>query len=344
MPNGTNKRPSPAAPRRRIGRRGVLAGAAIGALAAPHVACAAPRVARFAHTSPDDSHYGQGLAAFAAAVASHPLLASALTIEIYPNSELGDDLGAMRNCARGTLDGALISLSLMAALVPEVGIVNAPYLFRDVAQARAVLDGPIGAEFAELAAAKSLPVLAWGENGVRHITANRPVRTLADLRGLKIRVPPSDIFLNGFRALGADPAPLAFGLLRAALVTGEFQAQENAIILVETTKLYEVQKYLCMTGHIYDAVGFVASPDLMEDLAPPQREALAACARAGAAVTRTVADATARDGTTRLKAAGMTIIDDVDLASLRAAGRPFLESLTTVYGETRVKNLLAAGA
>lgn len=121
---------------------------------------------------------------------------------------------------------------------------NAPYLFRDADQARRVLDGPAGSDFAASSQAKALPVLAWGENGLRHITSNRPVESPADLHGLKIRVPQSEVMLGGFRALGAQAAPLAFPLLRDAIRTGEFEAQENAISTIEAAKLNEVQKYL----------------------------------------------------------------------------------------------------
>lgn len=331
----------------RVGRRLVvagMAGIAVSALAAPHVARAAPRAVRFGHNNTEESHFGRGSAAFAEAVAADPVLNGALKIEVFGNAQLGDDMSMLNSCIKGTLDGAFVGASIISNKVPEVGVIGAPYLFRDVAGARAVLDGPTGAEFMELSKAKGLPVLAWGENGLRHVTSNTPVRTVADLHGLKLRVPQSEVMLGGFRALGANAAPLAFGLLREALRTGEFQAQENAITLIESSKLYEVQKYLCLTGHIYDGLGFIASADLMEDLSEAQRTALAACARKGAVVTRQVSDAAAKDGIGRLRAAGMTVIDDVDIAKFKAAAQPFIESLASTYGENRIRSLLSAGA
>ena len=329
---------------RRLARRTLIAGLASVALAAPHVARAAVRVARFGHNNTDDSHYGQAATTFAAAVAAEPSLNGVVKIEIYSNAQLGDDLSMLGGCAKGTLDGMLIGSSIMAGMVPEIGLINAPYLFADAEHARTVLDGPVGAEFKALARAKGVPVLAWGENGIRQITSNKPVRSLADLHGLKIRVPQSDIMLAGFRALGADAAPLSFGLLREALKTGEFVAQENAIATVETTKLYEVQKYLCLSNHIYDGIGFIASADLLEDLSDAQQATLGACAQKGAAVSRSVAAAAAKDGVGRLRQMGMTVVEDVDMAGLRAASRPFLESLSGTYGASRVQSLLAAGA
>lgn len=332
---------------RLIRRRGVLAGIAgfsAAVLAAPHVARAAVKVARFGHNNADNSHFGRGGYALAEAVAADPVLSGVLKIEIYGNAQLGDDVSMLKSCVNGTLDGMLIGSSIMANVVPEIGAINAPYLFRDVAQTRAVLDGPIGVDLMALSRAKGLPVLAWGENGLRHVTSNKPVRTLAEMHGLKIRVPQSEMILGGFRALGADPKPLAFGLVRDALRTGEFDAQENPITTIETAKLNEVQKYLCLTGHIYDGIGVIASADMLEDLTEPQRAALTVCGQKAAAMTRQVSEAAAKDGVARLKAAGMVVIDDVDVAGLKLACQPFLEGLSKTYGEARMKNLLTAGA
>ena len=313
-------------------------------LATPRIARAAARPVRIGHNSPNSSHFGQGAAAFAKAVEADPVIGAVIKIEVFGNAQLGDDVSMLKSCIASTLDGMLAGSSITANFVPEVGILNAPYLFPSAERARALLDGPMGTEFMELSRAKGLPVLAFGENGVRHISSNKSVRTPADLHGLKIRVPQSPVLLNGFLALGVDAAPLSFGLLRNALLTGEFQAQENAVSVVEASKLYEMQKFLCLSAHSYDAISFIAAPDLLEDLTEPQRVALAAAARKGAAVTREAADAAARDGIGRLKALGMTVVDTVDIVAFRAAARPYLEGLSTTFGATRVNNLLFVGA
>jgi tripartite ATP-independent transporter DctP family solute receptor len=328
----------------KLGRRAVVLGLSGAALCAPHVARAAQRRLRFGHNNTDISHFGRGGQAFADAVAADETLKAVIKIDILGNAQLGDDLTMLAGLSKGTVDGAIVASSLISNNVPEIGILNVPYIFADAGRARAMLDGPIGAEFLKLCHAKNVPVLAWGENGMRHITSNQPVRNVADLKGLKLRVPQSPIMLDGMRALGADAAPLAFGLLRGALQSGEFQAQENAISLVATAKLYEVQKYLCLTGHIYDAVGFIASSDLLEDLTEPQRAALALAARKGAAVTRQISDEAARNGIVQLKALGMTVITDIDIAGLQAAARPYAESLKPRFGAERVASLLAPGA
>ena len=330
-----------------LSRRNALAGLAglsVAGLAMPHVARAAARTLRFGHNNTEDSHYGHGGAAFAQAIAAHPALAGVISLEVHGNSEYGDELSMLKNCANGTLDGMISSASVLGNIAPEAGLLNAPFLFRDVARARAVLDGPIGVEYAEILGKKDVNVLAWAENGLRHVTSDRPIRTPADLRGLKIRVPQSEVMMGGFKALGADAAPLSFSLVREALRTGQFQAQENPIVVIEAMKFYELQKTVSLTGHIYDPAVVVASSDVLEDLTEPQRAALLTCAKVGAAMTRQVASAAQVDGIARLKAAGMVVVEDVDVAAFRGAVQPYLHGLSATFGADRMQRLIGAAA
>ncbi len=327
-----------------ITRRVLMAGLPTSVLAAPHVARAATRVVRVGHNGTDASHYGQGGIALAAAVAADPAINGAVRIEVHGAAELGDDMSMLKSCVAGTLDMVIVAGSIVANVVPDLGLLNAPFLFADVARARAVLDGPIGAELAELAAAKGLTVLGWGENGLRHITANKPIRTPADMQGLKIRVPQSEVIMEGIRALGAEAAPLSFSLLREALRTGQFQAQENPIVTIESIKLYELQRYVSLTGHIYDSALVIGSSDLAEDLTAPQRDALASASRTAAAATRRVAEEAQSEGIQRLRAVGMTVIEDPDRAAFRLASQPFLDRLAGRFGPDRVMRMIAAAS
>jgi tripartite ATP-independent transporter DctP family solute receptor len=328
---------------RRVGLAWITAAAGLG-IAAPHIARAAVRTIRFGQNNTDDSHYGHGSRAFAEAVAADPVLSSALKIEVHGNAELGDELGMLKACVAGTLDMMLCSNSILSNVVPELGPLNAPFLFKDLAHARALFDGPLGGELVEVARAKDAHILAWGENGLRHVTANKPIVSPADLRGLKIRVPQSAVMLEGFRALGADANTLSFSLLPDALRSGQFQAEENPIAVIKAVKLYELQKYLSLTGHIYETESFMASPDLMDDLTPPQRVALAECAKKGAAVTRQVSEAAQRDGIGMLKAAGMTVIDTVDMDAFKLAAQPFLDQLASKSGSDLFRRVTVASA
>jgi TRAP-type C4-dicarboxylate transport system substrate-binding protein len=317
------------------------AGAAL-ALARPRIAHAAVRTLRLGHGNPDDGLFGEGSRAFAAAVAADPILGGTVQISVHGNGALGDELTLMKSCMDGTVDLALCSNVVTGNLVEQVDMLYAPFLFASVAAGRSALDGAIGAELAALMQKRGLHVLAWGENGMRYIGSDRPVSHPADLHGLKIRVPQSEVMIGGFRALGAEPGKRSFSGLREALRTGQFQALENAIATFEASKLYEMTKILSMTGHCYDSIVLVASPDVIEDLTPPQVQALTACGIKAAEVTRHLATVAKEDGVKRLAALGMTVISDVDVPAFREASRAYTGSLAVGDNAPFVKRLIAA--
>ena len=321
-----------------------LAAAAAGALAMPHIARAAVRTLRLGHGNPDDGSFGAGSRALAAAVAADPVLSGVIQIDVYGKGTLGDELTLLKNCIAGTIDLALCSNVVTGNLVKEVDLLYAPYLFANARAARAVLDGPIGAELSTALKAQGLNLLAWGENGMRHVGAGHPVRALADLQGSKIRVPQSAMMLAGLKALGADPAPLPFNLLREAFRTGQFQALENTTSSFKASKLYEFANHLSLTGHCYDSTVFVASNDVMEDLTPAQTQALLACAAKGAEVTRHETAVADDLGIKSLAGLGVTVVSDVDIPALRAAAQPFLNSVAQREKAAFAKKLIAAAS
>lgn len=300
------------------------------------------RVVRIGVVNPSASALGQGCRAFAEAVAATPVLDAALQVEVHPNGELGGEVEMVKACAAGALDLVFATSNVVAAQVPELGLLDAPFLFRDVAHAHATLDGPIGQEFVGPLRDKSLNLLAWGENGTRHITAGKPIREPSDLSGLRIRVPQSEVMVEGFRALGAVPETLPFPQLFEALRIGRFEAQENPVATIVGLHLERVQRCLSMTGHVYSAAFLLASADLLEDLKDEQRAALLACARVGAQASREMAARGERDGVEQLRSAGMTIIENVDRSALAAAAAPALEAAARRLGPDRAERIKAA--
>jgi len=327
----------------RPGRRALMTAAALAPLlGAPYVARAAVRVLRCGHGNPNSSHFGLAGVVFAAAVAAHPDLAGRFAIEMHGRNEIGDDQHMLQDIADGTGELMITGCTVVGGPLPTLGVMDAPYLFRDVATARAVLDGPLGREFAALAAARNIIVLAWAENGLRHITSNRPVRRPSDLKDMKLRVPLTSVMHDGLRALGADARPYSFALLKEALRTGQFDGEENAIITIESARLNEVQSHVNLTGHIYDPGLILASGDLMADMTPAQQAAMKVCAGMASTKMREVAADAQDQGIKRLAAAGMTVVSDVDIAAFRAAARPYLESLSTGPDGDLVRRLIQA--
>jgi len=329
----------------RITRRGVVA-AIVAGLAAPGLLRAAGtrRVIRIGTVNPLPSATGQACRAFADAIAASPALSAVMQVEVHANGELGGELEMTQACINGTLDMAVTASNVVANILPDLGLLDAPFLFRDAVHARAVLDGPIGAEYAALLKPKDVLVLAWAENGLRHITANHPVRKPDDLHGLHIRVPQSDVMVSAFKALGANPEALPFPQLYEALRTGRFEAEENPVPTIVAAKLNEVQKCLSLTGHVYSAAMFIISPDLLDDLSETQRAGLITAAKAGSAASRDVGTLGEHDGVEALRAAGMVIVTDVDRAALAGAARPALDATAKRFGADRAARIQAVGA
>jgi TRAP-type transport system periplasmic protein len=326
-----------------VDRRRLLCGTACAAitLTAPWIARAAGlrRTLRIGTVNPPASATGQACKAFADAVAASPVLSASLQIEVIAGGTLGGELEMTKACMNGSLDLAVTATNVVASIVPELGLLDAPFLFRDAIHARAVLDGAVGAEFAELLKAKGAHSLAWAENGLRHVTANRAVRRPDDLHGLHLRVPQSEVMIEAFKALGANAEPLPFPQLFDALRTGRFEAQENPVATIVAANFAQVQKFLNMTGHVYSAAFFIVSPDLLEDLDPAQRAALVEAAKIGGRASRETASKGERDGIGTLAQAGMTIVEDVDRAALAEAARPALDAVAKRLGADRVARI-----
>ncbi len=280
-----------------------------------------------------------GTAATALAEAVRAGTDGRMHIEISTDGGLGSEEAMLAAAHAGTLDLTIVASGLLGTYAPEIGLLDMPFLFRDSVHARTILDGPVGQEYAAKALEKGVPVLAWAENGMRQLTANKPVRTAADLKGLKLRIMPAPLLLATFRAMGADAAPLSFPLVYEALRVGKFEAEENPVPLVISSRFYEVQSHLMLTAHTYSAACIVASPDLLEDLSPADRDMFASAAKAAAARSREFVAAAEIVGVGQLRGLGMTIVADVDRASFIEAAAPAEAAAAQRFGADHIARL-----
>ena len=241
---------------------------------------AAARTLRIGYILPVASQLGVGATVFAQEVAKRT--GGRVLIQQYPDATLGGDVELLKGIQLGSIDLAFVTGMGLPSVLPSAGVFNIPFLFENNAQAHAVLDGPIGESFRKQFTELNMVMLAWGENGLRHISnARRPIVTPADLQGLKLRVPQSDVLLQGFKALGADVASLPFPQLFEALRAGKFDAQENPIATFVAAKFDQVQKYLTLSGHAYDPAVLLMSSDAFEDLSHDERTGFVAAAKLG---------------------------------------------------------------
>ena len=188
-----------------------------------------------------NSHYGVAVETFAREVEKRTN--GRYKVQNFYAGALGAERESVEGVQLGTLDLTLTSTGPIPNFVPEVAILDIPFLFRDYAQARAVLDGPIGQELLQKFPPKGMVALAWAENGFRHMTnSKRPVNGPDDLRGLKMRTMENPIHIQAYKQFGILPTPMAFTEVYTALEQKAIDGQENPLNVIQANKFYEVQK------------------------------------------------------------------------------------------------------
>ncbi len=176
-----------------------------------------------------------------------------LTVRIYHSGSLGTETEMLQQIQLGAVNMGIITLGPFDTFVPEVKVVAFPFLFKDYATVDRVLDGPVGTAILGELEKAGFRGLAFSENGFRHLTNSRhPVHAAADAEGLKVRVMESTFHKELWRALGANPTPMGWPIY-SELQQGTIDAQENPLWVLSVYKLFEVQKYLSLTGHVYSA-------------------------------------------------------------------------------------------
>lgn len=203
-----------------------------------------------------------------------------VVVQVFSSGILGNDVNMTSMLQAGTLDFTVPSTATLASLEPNFSIVSLPFQFDEEDHADAVLDGPVGGALLASLGDKRLEGLAFWENGFRHITnSRRPIETLEDMQGVKIRTMQNELYIDLFNGLGANAVPMPVNELFTALETRTVDGQENPYTVIDTQRFYEVQSYLSQTGHAYDALVLLASSSFMDKLQEEQRQAVREAAR-----------------------------------------------------------------
>lgn len=188
------------------------------------------------------------------------------TVEVFPSGQLGGERELVEGAQIGSVDIAVVLAGIMESFVSEFGVLNLPYLFDDRDHVFTTLDGPVGEDLLALLEDVELKGLAFGEFGFRSMmTAPRPINVPADLNGIKIRVPESDLYINTMELLGATPTPIPGPEIFTSLQNGVVDATEAPIFAAVTQKYYETPlEHLSLTEHIYAALMMVGSQDMWD--------------------------------------------------------------------------------
>lgn len=196
-----------------------------------------------------------------------------IKIELYPNAQLGGDRELCEGVQMGTIQMAIPATSALSGFDKRIQVLDLPYLFTTREAAFEAVDGVLGAKLNEYMAKKGFAVLGYQENGFRHVTnSKKPVKSPADLKGLKIRTMENPMHIAFFKELGANPTPMSWGELYTALQQGTVDAQENPYAMIVDGKFYEVQKYASETGHVFSYEVLIANKKFMDKLPADLRD------------------------------------------------------------------------
>lgn len=317
----------------------LLAAAALAALGAAH---AQTRTIKFANQNAKGHPIVLGMEKFAEIVEAKS--AGRFKVTVFPGGVLGSDQANMSSIQGGTLEMASMNSGIFASVVKEFAVYDFPFLFATPREADAVVDGPFGKSLHAKLEEKGLVGLAYYELGFRNITnSKRPIAKVDDAAGLKLRVIPNAINIDWVSALGANPTPLPFPELYAALEQKAVDGQENPLATISGAKLYEVQKFMTLTNHQYNPQSVIISKKFWDTLAPADKTLLQDAALESAKYQREQSRASAAGILDSLKKNGMQVTElpAAELVKLREKMKPVIAKHSASVGEATVGAMMA---
>lgn len=269
--------------------------------------------------------------------------AGRIEVQVAPSAQLGDDAAMVTAVRTGALDMTANSQGAVSVAVPEYAAYGMPFMFSTSAQAFKLLDGPLGQELAQKSADKGMVVLGYWDNGIRHMTnSKRPITKVEDMKGLKMRTPPDAVLVDIMQALGAEAQQIKFAELYVALQQGVVDGQENPLVNFHASKLYEVQKHLALTSHMFQMTPFLMSKRTWDRLSDADKKAVHDAAAEATTLQRKLsveADARLLDD---LKAKGVQVTTVDKAAFVKATSAVDDKWLATPIGPYLKKVIAAA--
>ena len=259
-----------------------------------------------------------------------------IMLELFPGGTLGNQLALVSGVRTGAIDMGIMVAWSVATVEPSAMLADLPFLFDDLESARKILDGPAGQKILGYLEPKGIKGLGWSELGLRGIIGNKPVRTPADLEGVKIRVVPNPLYIAAWKAAGANPVPLAFSEIYLALQQGVIDAVDTNYEAFYGAKHYEVSKYLALTDHMYTGAIIAMNLRKFEGLPADLQEVMLQAA----ADAKVESWAKAQEIEMRAKEVIGENVDEVTQPD-RAAFRDAMKSVYKQYEAAMGKDLLA---
>jgi len=310
----------------RFTRRAIMATITVATLAASGLTQAQDRTFKFALQNPKGHPLEQGATKFAELVAAKS--GGKIKVNVFPGGTLGGDAPNVSALQGGTIEFVMLNSGILASQVKDFEVYDFPFMFANAKEADAVVDGPFGQKLHARLAEKNIIGLAYTELGFRNITnSKKAISTVDDIAGLKLRVIPNAINVDWVKALGANPTPLAFPELYAALEQRAIDGQENPLSVIQANKFFEVQKFLTLTNHQYNPQSLIFSKKVWDTLSPAEQKILSDAAAEASKFQRQVNRDAAAGQLDALKKGGMQVSEfsPAEQAKLRDKLKPVID-------------------
>lgn len=307
---------------------------------APFAAEAQPVSIKLGHVAPTDEPYHQAAEKFAQLVKQYT--DGAVEVQIFPNSLLGGQRELLEGLQLNSVDATLTTAAVLANFLPRTQVIELPFMFRDRAHVYKVVDGPLAQEIYAGDEAKKMKVIDTWENGFRNITNDvRPIERPDDMKGIKIRVMENKMYIDMFKALGANPTPMARGEVFTALQTKTIDAQENPLGQIATSRFYEVQKYLTLSRHTYSPEALVFSLATWNRLSPQHREAIRRASAEAKAYNRELSAKMEDEYLAKLRGNGMTVTtpSPEEIAAFQEKMTPVWDTYADKIGKDLIRKI-----
>lgn len=301
------------------------------------------RTLRFAFQNVKEHPQGQGAQKFAELVGEKS--GGKIKVRLFPGGTLGGDLQTVSALQGGTLDLTVLNSGILAAQVPEFAMLDFPYLFNNTAEAHAVIDGTVGQQLHASLESKGLVGLGYWDLGFRNLTNSKhPVTKPEDMQGLKVRVIQSPIYLETFKALGANPVPMPFPEVYTALEQRTVDGQENPYTVILGNKFHEVQKYLSATSHIYNPQSFVVGQKTWQKLNADEQALIREAAAEAQTFQREITEKAQTEALDKLKQEGIAAneIAPAEVERFRDKVKPVVEQFAKDLDPALVKAMYDA--
>jgi tripartite ATP-independent transporter DctP family solute receptor len=295
--------------------------------------------AKLGHSFTDSHPRALAMKQFATAV--EKATGGKVAIEVFGSATLGSEDKMLIATQSGTQDLYMGALSPIAARKKEMQIFDVPFVFGSDAEAAYVLDGPVGRKMLDGLADMNMQGLVWAGGAFRNMSnSKRPLNSMADMKGLKVRVMQSPMALASFNAMGMNAVPMAFTEVYPALEIKALDGYEHPVVDMYANKMFEVQKYLTITNHVYTPVALVASKRWWSSLTPDQQQAVQNAAEETRTFQRAQELKQASEVVGELKAKGMAVTDmpPAELDKIRVAVQPVVDKNAEAIGTDFVQS------